>query len=187
MNYGKRHPRVTKSCLTCGSEFVVIYARRHKNFCTAVCGYKEISRQRKLSNPQGFQKGTQVSLGRKWTEKQKRARGLLWANEKNPKYKSGYSSHYFKERILNRDNYTCQKCGNNDKRVLEVDHIKNKVLYPELKYDSFNCMTLCANCHRIKTIEDKDLKEWKSKKARIQMLKSSASVSDASAMAQFPK
>lgn len=57
----------------------------------------------------------------------------------------------------------CIDCGNNDIRVLEQDHLYDKSfnisskvgsitldsLMPELE----KCETVCANCHRIRTVE----------------------------------
>ncbi|TSC75491.1 MAG: hypothetical protein G01um101430_333 [Parcubacteria group bacterium Gr01-1014_30] len=59
--------------------------------------------------------------------------------------------------MLERDNYTCQGCGINDSRVLTVDHIRNKSLHKDVIYEISNGVTLCANCHLIKTKEDKEL------------------------------
>lgn len=58
---------------------------------------------------------------------------------------------------------SCVDCGNTDIRVLEQDHISDKSfnisskvgtitlesLMPELQ----KCETVCANCHRIRTVE----------------------------------
>jgi hypothetical protein len=65
-------------------------------------------------------------------------------------------------------------CGVSDIRVLEFDHIDPKTKKKDitkmvngtpslnaLKEEIAKCQVLCANCHRIKTIENKD---WKHKK-----------------------
>ena len=52
-----------------------------------------------------------------------------------------------KRHCLERDNYTCQRCGLNDKDILVVDHITPKSLRPDLREDLSNLVTLCANCH----------------------------------------
>jgi len=62
---------------------------------------------------------------------------------------------YWKKVALSRDNYTCQKCGLRDEEIMEVDHILPKSVYPELKYDINNLMTLCPNCHRRKSIKER--------------------------------
>lgn len=61
----------------------------------------------------------------------------------------------------------CVKCGNNDPRVLDLDHIKpsEKDRAAHGKYPTYirwrlwekerdNLQILCANCHRIKTHEE---------------------------------
>lgn len=80
--------------------------------------------------------------------------------EKSNVWKGGQSRSYWKKICLKRDDYTCQTCEIKDKRVLTVDHIKSKALYPELQFDISNGITLCANCHAIKTFEDKELHKY---------------------------
>ncbi|QNK82594.1 HNH endonuclease [Nakamurella sp. PAMC28650] len=48
--------------------------------------------------------------------------------------------------VLVRDNFTCQFCGQVG-GYLQVDHIKSWSAYPELRFDSENCRTLCMACH----------------------------------------
>src|SRR6185312_14061236 len=48
--------------------------------------------------------------------------------------------------VLARDNFTCVSCGAREQ--LEVDHIKPRLLYPDLTYDIDNGRTLCKPCHR---------------------------------------
>lgn len=56
----------------------------------------------------------------------------------------GYSKWRFN--CLKRDNYTCQKCGS--KEFLCVHHIKPYALYPNLRTQISNGITLCKNCHK---------------------------------------
>lgn len=64
-------------------------------------------------------------------------------NKKKQKRPKGYIE--FRKSILERDNYTCQKCGS--KSRLQVHHIKSRKEYPELIMDKNNCITLCIVCH----------------------------------------
>lgn len=158
MNYGKRHPRIIKKCLICGNDFIVIYARRFKNYCSPLCGYKATSEKRKLNNPGGFKKGTQVSVGREWTIEQKIKRGLKWLKDKNPKWKNGISkettklrgSPRYKEwrkKVFRRDNWTCRLCNKKGIRI-NADHIKPWAKYPKLRFVVSNGRTLCIKCHK---------------------------------------
>jgi len=58
-----------------------------------------------------------------------------------------------RKKIFERDNYTCQECGDHNykgrgKSVrLEVHHIKEWCNYPELRLDENNLILLCAECH----------------------------------------
>lgn len=56
---------------------------------------------------------------------------------------------YIKRQALIRDKYTCKKCGFKDKEIMEVDHIKEKVLGGKDTIE--NAQTLCPNCHTKKT------------------------------------
>lgn len=78
--------------------------------------------------------------------------------ERNKWWKGGKNKSTWRLRVLERDKYTCQKCGITDQRVLTVDHIKNKSIYKKDMYEIDNGVTLCANCHLIKTKEDQELK-----------------------------
>lgn len=85
---------------------------------------------------------------------------------KNPN-SSGGKIRYWKKETMKRDNYTCRFCGIDDKDVLEIDHIKSKSLYPLLMYDIDNLITLCANCHRKKTKQDRESKQIKFRSKKI--------------------
>ncbi len=74
----------------------------------------------------------------------------------NPAWKGGITPSNKLERkrfrntvlklVLERDNYTCQLCG--ERGVdLQVDHIQSWAEYIELRFSMDNCRTLCAKCH----------------------------------------
>ena len=63
---------------------------------------------------------------------------------------------YWRRETLIRDDYTCQICGLRDTEIMDVDHIKPKKSFPELVFELNNLVTLCPNCHRRKTIRNKD-------------------------------
>lgn len=53
----------------------------------------------------------------------------------------------WREKVFKRDNYTCKKCG---KRGVEIQahHVKPWALYPALRYEVNNGITLCNDCHK---------------------------------------
>lgn len=61
-----------------------------------------------------------------------------------------FSSKYKQWRfdVYLRDNFTCQKCGDNKGGNLNAHHIKPFADYPELRFEVSNGLTLCENCHK---------------------------------------
>lgn len=54
-------------------------------------------------------------------------------------------SNYWSIAVKKRDNYKCVECDSSEN--LHSHHIKPKSLYPELRYDLDNGVTLCKSCH----------------------------------------
>ncbi|MFA5071929.1 MAG: HNH endonuclease [Candidatus Pacearchaeota archaeon] len=64
-----------------------------------------------------------------------------------PYQNCSYEYVEWRKKVFERDNYTCQKCGL--QTYIEAHHIKRWSLYPELRYDVNNGITLCKNpCHK---------------------------------------
>lgn len=83
------------------------------------------------------------------------------AKGSNPNWKGGLtsinetirkSSEYkkWRKKVFERDNYTCQVCGEKEKvsGKLNADHIKQFAKYPELRFEVDNGRTLCEECHK---------------------------------------
>jgi 5-methylcytosine-specific restriction endonuclease McrA len=52
--------------------------------------------------------------------------------------------------VLERDNYTCQKCwATTETAQLHVHHEKSYTLNKIMANDPDNCITLCKNCHKL--------------------------------------
>lgn len=51
----------------------------------------------------------------------------------------------FRKTVLDRDNHQCQHCGSY--RNLHVHHIKPWGSFPQDRFDTGNCITLCKDCH----------------------------------------
>ena len=116
-NGGKK----TYICQWCGDEFKAYEWATHK-FCSITC-----------------------------------ARQYQFTGEGNPNWNGGVSTENEKLRgekqvrlwrksVYERDNYTCQECGET-KKILNAHHIKPWALYPELRHDINNGITLCVDCH----------------------------------------
>jgi|SRR6185369_11040258 len=65
----------------------------------------------------------------------------------NAKVRASRKYAKWRKTIFERDNYTCQLCGQKGGR-LQVDHIKPFAYYPELRFDLSNGRTLCFLCHK---------------------------------------
>jgi len=91
--------------------------------------------------------------GRPVSDKTRSKIGKSNAGKKNGNYgkRTGTGWLAIKRQALERDNYTCQHCGIDDKEVLCVDHIIPRSVKPEWKCKLDNVMTLCANCHMKKS------------------------------------
>mgnify|MGYP000856260632 CR=1 FL=1 len=80
--------------------------------------------------------------------------------EANPNYKHGkfqvatndrLKAEYqdWRKAVFARDNYTCQKCGNNKGGNLRAHHIKPFADHPDLRFAINNGITLCHVCHEL--------------------------------------
>ena len=53
----------------------------------------------------------------------------------------------WRTKVFERDNYACQRCGDDKGGNLEAHHILNFSSYEDLRFDVANGMTLCSDCH----------------------------------------
>ena len=61
------------------------------------------------------------------------------------KIRNSFEMRVWKRKVLERDNFTCQVCGERGGE-LRADHIKPFSLYPELRLDLSNGRTICLEC-----------------------------------------
>ena len=62
--------------------------------------------------------------------------------------RSTHENKLFRINVFERDNYTCQKCGDSTGGNLNAHHILNYKDNPEVRYSIDNGITLCENCHK---------------------------------------
>ena len=116
----ERHPQIP--CLMCGQPFLP--RRSAQRFCSTSCGNKQPHRLALLR----ANRGNRPRLG-------------------HQDRRGSASQQDWRRQIFERDDYTCQMCGERGGR-LEVDHIKPYADYPELRLELSNGRTLCVGCHK---------------------------------------
>lgn len=58
----------------------------------------------------------------------------------------------WRNKVYERDNYTCQACGDSKGRNLHAHHIENYSSNPDKRFDINNGITLCNDCHNPRVI-----------------------------------
>lgn len=160
--------RVQVTCETCGKSFQRIKAwikPEKKNFCSKQCANLGLLVVKPLltCNFCGIQFSRYPSEIRKMSERgyhyvfcSHRCRAAMIAAQFDPPQpylgkhtsqpRNGHQTQIWRKAVLARDAYTCQDCGISDV-LLTAHHIKAFILYPELRYDISNGLTLCYPCH----------------------------------------
>lgn len=163
----KIYPKTIGMCLFCKGSIVAKYAAMNKpnrKFCSYKCrtiwrnkNIPQTLKQRKLSAERSRKLFTGVKKSEvtrlKMSEIHLGNKSLFWKGgltDKNRKLRNGVLNKIWKEKVLKRDNYTCQKCGakKSDGIRIETDHIKSWAEYPKLRFDINNGRTLCNSCHK---------------------------------------
>lgn len=133
------HERLKKgkfiSCKECNKKFYIQRCEFNRaKFCSNSCKHKWYGRKNK------GRKMLQTIGNKHWN----------WKGGITPERTKIYFSKEYKEwvkKVYQRDNYTCQKCGDNTGNNLKPHHKNSFTDYPELRFDINNGITLCENCH----------------------------------------
>lgn len=75
----------------------------------------------------------------------------LWKGgitQENLKIRAGIEIRLWREAVFARDNWTCQKCGDNSGGNLNAHHIQNFAEVIELRTSIKNGITFCKECHK---------------------------------------
>jgi len=132
--------------------------------CKCGCGSlilkyrKNRMRQFYIKGHQPHAKSRPDMIGNSWGGNQNYFKKNKFSGENHNNWKGGRWL-YWRRKVLERDNYTCQKCGYSEKDIMEVDHkipICGKNRFKEMPNIN-NLMTLCPNCHRRKTLKDRKI------------------------------
>lgn len=70
---------------------------------------------------------------------------LAWRTPEDKKFMKTKAWKEIRERILERDNYTCQYCGIQRKELMQINHIDGN---PKEHSDT-NLEVICSSCHHI--------------------------------------
>ena len=174
---GENNPNYDRGkfiCEQCGKTFERIKSANRGNhvFCSREC-YEDHHRQKGRSkeievNCSMCNKVVKVWESRlKYTkdiycskECARKGYGLKYSGENSPSYNPNLteedritqrkSNDYYlwRKSVFNRDNYTCQACGDNQGGNLNAHHIINYMENEYLRTNVNNGITLCKTCHK---------------------------------------
>lgn len=118
---------------------------------------RKLSKEHKLKVSQSLL-GNKRSLGykhsketsKKWSDIRKGSNHYNWQggiNSINDTIRHSFEIKEWRKNVFERDNFTCVDCGKKGGN-LNAHHIKPFALYPDLRFELSNGITLCVPCHR---------------------------------------
>jgi len=151
---GKKRPPFSKEWIGKITKNLNPYATKGMKFPNRKRTQRHSEATKRKIGLNGFHYGM---LGKHLSKEAKRKIGEAERGEKHYLWDGGCLRFWIIQAKI-RDNYTCQICGLQDKDIIEVDHIIPKTINPDLKKDINNMVALCPNCHRRKTLREKQQK-----------------------------
>ena len=155
--FGKKHSQETKDRISILAKARILTVEQREKISKALKGRK-MSKDHKskigssLMGHIGYGKGCHLSFAHR------KKIGLANSGSKSSFWRGGVSDlkrlrrekieyKEWRNKIFERDNYTCQICLRKG-GILNADHIRPIVFYPELIHEVTNGRTLCVSCHR---------------------------------------
>jgi len=100
---------------------------------------------------------SEIASKRKLSEEHKGRIGDAVRGDKHPNWKGGLTFpiyclrktkeyRHWRNAVLERDGHQCQKCHKSNSR-LDAHHIFSFTLFPELRFEVSNGITVCVKCH----------------------------------------
>lgn len=160
-------PKYVKyKCTFCSKEFFD-YPSNKRSTCSRKCQFDLYSKERmgvkKINHLKGYKRPPfsmehkeRLSIAAEKRIAENRGSGFK-SGKLHPSWKGGVTSEDYrlrrsrtnlrwKKQILERDNYSCQICGDKE-TIMHTNHIKPWSIYPELRFELSNGRTLCRKCH----------------------------------------
>ena len=164
-----------RTCIWCGKKEMVAPAYSTRPFCSRKCMGEWMSKNMTGQKAGHFQGGeikrNCLVCNKEFTfdkgEAKRSPKSRLFCSqsckakfysvkERNPNWKGGITpenmvirnskeAREWKQAVLSRDEYTCQKCGAVE--GLHVHHIKPFSKFSDLRFEVNNGITLCERCH----------------------------------------
>lgn len=150
--------RRKNTCKNCLKEFIKPHnGQRVYEFCSTECCAKKNKSKSKIENTCEYCNKTFL-IG-SYYKNQKYCSNICRTNASNKgktsesiKIRSSIQYNQWRTSVFKRDNYTCTNCNISSKCgfsvILNAHHIKSFALYPNLRLDINNGITLCENCHK---------------------------------------
>ncbi len=152
-----------KNCIICGNSFSPITRNIKKRpcvYCSLSCYWTSL-KGRKLTK----EHKEKISLKLKNVEKPKGELSPKYIKDRTKLKKSidrrnDSSLNDWRDRVYKRDNYICKINNNECSGKIEAHHILRFSLYPELRYDINNGITLCHKHHPYKIKDEIELSAY---------------------------
>lgn len=164
-----KYPRVAGNCEIC-SKIIVIknsgFDKPGRRFCSKSC--TTVWRNKNIPQSESQRKKTAERNSRlfkgvpksdehrlKMREANLGSKSHFWRGgltDENRKMRNSTFYKNWRRKVWERDNYTCQECKARSCKgrpvYLSAHHIKSWAMYPDLRFDISNGLTLCKDCHK---------------------------------------